>query len=165
MQRGPVIAGLPTWYQELQLRKFIDGTRGKNPENKSEYLMGSGISLIQSEEDLQAIATYFSRLPAAKHIKTIRGDNLRGAKIYEKCVACHGAQGKGRPDLKSPPLIVQEDWYLYDQMVRFEAGLRGGTQTDREGWLMHLSTQGMNIKDFRDVVSYINDGLSGRISP
>lgn len=165
MQRGPVIAGLPAWYQENQLRKFMSGLRGQNPKNRSEYLMGSGVSLITTEEDLTAAVAYFSQLPATNHIKTVRGDNTRGAEIYQNCIVCHGFNGEGREDLKSPPLTVQEDWYLYDQMVRFGAGLRGATESDPEGWLMHLSTQGMNTQDFRDVVSYINDELNGHPAP
>ena len=76
MQRGPVIAGLPAWYQEIQLRKFLDGTRGKNPKNRSEYLMGSGVTLIKTEEDLTAIASYFASLPATNHIKTNNGKTV-----------------------------------------------------------------------------------------
>src|ERR1041384_6737959 len=29
MQRGPIVAGLPAWYSELQLRKFAEGVRSE----------------------------------------------------------------------------------------------------------------------------------------
>ncbi len=57
---------------------------------------------------------------------------------------------------------MQEDWYLFDQLNRIKAGLRGGLETNSPVWLMHQAVQGLNTQDFRDVVSYINDELAGR---
>jgi len=162
MQRGPIIDGLPAWYLELQLRRFMTGERGKNPDNKSEFLMGSGISLLQTDDDLATVVLHFSQLPPAKHVKTIRGDNERGAQHFTFCATCHGPNGRGREEIKAPPLIVQEDWYLFDQLNRIKAGLRGGQDTNSTVWVMHQAVQGLNTQDFRDVVSYINDDLAGR---
>lgn len=162
MQRGPIIDGLPAWYLELQLRRFMTGERGKNPDNKSEFLMGSGISLLQTEDDLATVVRHFSSLPPAKHVKTIRGNNERGAQHFTFCATCHGPNGRGREEIKAPPLVVQEDWYLFDQLNRIKAGLRGGQDTNSTVWVMHQAVQGLNTQDFRDVVSYINDELAGR---
>lgn len=162
MQRGPIIDGLPSWYLELQLRRFMTGERGKNPTNKSEFLMGSGISLLQTEEDLATVVQHFSSLPPARHVKTIRGDNERGAAHFTFCATCHGPNGRGREEIKAPPLVVQEDWYLFDQLNRIKAGLRGGQETNSPVWVMHQAVQGLNTQDFRDVVSYVNDELAGR---
>ena len=162
MQRGPIIDGLPAWYLELQLRRFMTGERGKNPDNKAEYLMGSGISLLKSEEDMATAVQHFSRLPPAKHLKTIRGDNERGAHHFTFCATCHQPNGRGREEIKAPPLVIQEDWYLFDQLNRVKAGLRGGQETNSPVWLMHQAVQGLNTQDFRDVVSFINDELAGR---
>lgn len=162
MQRGPIIDGLPAWYLELQLRRFMTGERGKNPDNKSEYLMGSGISLLQTDDDLATVVRHFSQSPPAKHVKTIRGDNERGAQHFTFCATCHGPNGRGREEIKAPPLIVQEDWYLLDQLNRIKAGLRGGQDISSTVWVMHQAVQGLNTQDFRDVVSYINDELAGR---
>lgn len=162
MQRGPILDGLPAWYVELQLRRFMTGERGQNPDNKSEHLMGSGISLLKTDDDLATVVRHFSQLPPAKHLKTIRGDNERGAQHFTSCATCHGPNGRGREEIKAPPLIVQEDWYLFDQLNRIKAGLRGGQDTNGTVWLMHQAVQGLNTQDFRDVVSYINDELAGR---
>lgn len=162
MQRGPVIDGLPQWYLEQQLRKFFIGVRGRNPTNRSEYLMGSGISLIKSDADIAEAAKVFSRRPVQTPLKTIRGDAERGQAIFTYCATCHGSNGHGREEVKAPPLVIQEDWYLYDQLVRFKTGLRGAGPIDPEGWLMHQVTQSLNTQDFRDVVSYVNDELRGR---
>jgi cytochrome c553 len=124
MQRGPIIDGLPAWYLERQLRLFMSGERGRNPENRSEYLMGSGISLLKTDDDLAAVVRHFSQLPPARHVKTIRGDNERGAAHFTWCATCHGPNGRGREEIGAPPLIVQEDWYLFDQLIRIQAGLR-----------------------------------------
>lgn len=163
MQRGPIIDGLPAWYLELQLRRFLTGERGRNPDNKSEFLMGSGISLLQSEADLANLVRHFSQLPPAQHVKTIRGDNERGAQHFTFCATCHGPNGRGREEIKAPPLVVQEDWYLFDQLNRIQAGLRGGQDTNSPVWVMHQAVQGLNTQDFRDVVSYVNDELAGRV--
>ncbi len=165
MQRGPIIDGLPAWYLELQLRRFMTGIRGQNPTNKSEFLMGSGISLLKTDADVEQVVAHFSGLPPANHLNTIRGDATRGQQLYALCATCHGPAGEGREDIKAPPLTVQEDWYLYDQLVKTKAGLRGGTEARPEALLMNQSIQGMNTQDFRDVVSYINDVLSGRTKP
>ncbi len=162
MQRGPIIDGLPAWYLELQLRRFMTGERGTNPENKSEFLMGSGITLLKTEDDLAAVVRHFSSLPPARHVKTIRGDNERGAQHFTFCATCHGTNGRGREEIKAPPLVVQEDWYLFDQLNRIKAGLRGGQDPGNPVWLMHQAVQGLNTQDFRDVVSYVNDELAGR---
>lgn len=165
MQRGPIIDGLPAWYIEDQLEKFLAGVRGKNSTNKSEFLMGSGVTLLKNESDVATVVSYFSQLPPANHLKTVRGDAARGQQLYALCAACHGPVGEGREDIKSPPLAMQEDWYLYDQLVRTKAGLRSGSEASPEAALMVQSIQGMNTQDFRDVVSYINDELSGRAKP
>jgi cytochrome c553 len=162
MQRGPIIDGLPAWYLELQLRRFMTGERGQNPDNRSEHLMGSGISLLQTDDDLATVVRHFSQLPPANHVKTIRGNNELGAQHYTFCATCHGPNGRGREEIQAPPLIVQEDWYLFDQLNRIKAGLRGGQDTNSTVWLMHQAVQGLNTQDFRDVVSYINDELAGR---
>lgn len=162
MQRGPIIDGLPAWYLEQELRKFYEGVRGKNPDNRSEFLMGSGISLIKSTNDIREAAAAFSRRPVQRPLKTIRGDDQRGRAIFMYCATCHGVGGRGREDLKAPPLVIQEDWYLYDQLVRFKIGFRGKNPADAAGWLMYQVAQGLNTQDFRDVVSYVNDDLRGR---
>lgn len=162
MQRGPIIDGLPEWYLEQELRKFFTGVRGKNPANRSEYLMGSGISLIKTGDDIREAAKVFSVRPVQKPLKTIRGDDDRGRIIFNYCGTCHGADGRGRPDIKAPPLVIQEDWYLYDQLIRFKTGLRGSRPVDPEGWLMYQVAQSLNTQDFRDVVSYVNDVLRGQ---
>jgi len=165
MQRGPIIDSLPAWYLELQLQKFMTGVRGQNSTNKSEFLMGSGVTLLKSDADVKRVVSYFSQLPPANHLKAIRGDSTRGQQLYLLCATCHGPAAEGREDIKAPPLTMQEDWYLYDQLVRTKAGLRGRAETDAQGLLMEQSIQGMNTQDFRDVVSYINDELSGRAKP
>ncbi|MBI1176131.1 c-type cytochrome [bacterium] len=162
MQRGPIIDGMPQWYLAQELHKFFTGVRGRNPTNRSEYLMGSGISLIKSKADIEEAARVFSQRPVQKPLKAIRGDDVRGQAIFTYCATCHGVNGHGREEIKAPPLVIQEDWYLYDQLVRFKTGLRGAEPTDPEGWLMHQVTQSLNTQDFRDVVSYVNDELRGR---
>jgi cytochrome c553 len=118
MQRGPIIDGLPAWYLEDQLTQFLTGVRGRNSSNKSEFLMGSGVTLLKSDADVETVVEYFSQLPPANHLKTIRGDATRGQQLYTLCATCHGPYGEGREDIKSPPLFDTSPYlYNYKQFI------------------------------------------------
>lgn len=159
LQRGPVLNGLAEWYVDAQLRKFKDGVRGGNPENRSEHLMAAAVSLYSTNQ-IPALARHVAGLEPADYIHTVRGDPVAGARVYaDRCAACHGASGEGRRDLQSPPLLIQEDWYLLDQLVRFRMGLRGSHPRDLSGDLMRQAMTNLNTGDLRDVVTYIANEL------
>lgn len=155
MQRGPILDGLPDWYVARQLRKFQDGLRGANPENRSALLMASAMSLLQNEDVIESVAEYISGLPPQDHLKTVRGDVARGKAIYQTCVPCHGEEGRGKIEQHAPPLNVLEDWYLLDQLRKFKTSQRGENPRDVEGQVMRLTLATVDAKDFRDMVSYI----------
>lgn len=159
LQRGPVLNGLAEWYVDGQLRKFKDGVRGGNPDNRSEHLMAAAVSLYSTNQ-IPALARHIAGLEPAEYVHTVRGNPVAGARVYaERCAACHGAAGEGRRDLQSPPLLIQEDWYLLDQLVRFRMGLRGSHPRDLSGDLMRQATTNLNTGELRDVVNYIANEL------
>lgn len=155
MQRGPIIDGLPAWYSQAQLEKFRDGKRGQNPENRSELLMGSARDRFADDETIRLLSAYVAQLPPKPHIKVVRGNAERGQLIYGTCLLCHGAHGQGNERLRSPPLNVQEDWYLLDQLRKFASGKRGYQPEDPYGIQMAYSLKGFSDQDLKDVVAYI----------
>jgi cytochrome c553 len=155
MQRGPIVDGLPAWYSQAQLKKFRDGIRGQNPENRSELLMGSTRDLFDDDESIRLLSQYISQLTPKPHIKVVRGNAERGHLIYGTCLLCHGAYGQGNERLRSPPLNMLEDWYLLDQLRKFASGKRGYHPEDPYGIQMAYSLKGFSDQDLKDVVAYI----------
>ncbi len=160
MQRGPVLDGLPAWYAEAQLEKFASGLRGRNPDNRSEALMGAGQAIVHDPEERRRVAEHIASLPVRKHLLTVRGDGERGRQLYQSCIACHGARAEGREDLKSPPLTPLEDWFQLEQLRKFKTGLRGGDERDATAALMRAAVQALGDQDFRDVTRFIAEELA-----
>lgn len=155
MQRGPIIDGLPAWYTRQQLRKFLAGTRGQNPENKSELLMGSARDRFPDEKTIGLLAQYIESLPPKPYQPVVRGNAEKGATLYQSCIPCHGAAGEGVESLKSPPLNIQEDWYLLDQLRKFASGKRGYHPRDIEGIQMAYTLVNLEGDDFKDLIAHI----------
>ncbi len=162
MQRGPIIDGLPAWYTNLQLRKFLEGVRGQNPENISELLMGSARDRIADERTIWLLSRYIESLPPQPYQPIVRGDAENGAVLYQSCLACHGEKGEGNEILKSPPLNIQEDWYLLDQLRKFASRKRGYHPSDIEGIQMSNTLVNLDDQDFKDLIAYIQEFSSSK---
>ena len=79
-----------------------------------------------------------------------------GAKHYNQCASCHGANGEGNKALNAPKLINQQDWYMVRQLKGFKEGLRGTHPKDVYG--MRMRPMSMTLTDdeaINNVVSYI----------
>lgn len=155
MQRGPIIDGLPAWYSRQQLHKFLSGARGQNSDNKSEQLMGSARDRFADAETIALLAQYIESLPPKPYQPVVRGDAEKGAFLYQSCIPCHGKKGEGVQILKSPPLNIQEDWYLLDQLRKFASGKRGYKPSDIEGIQMAYTLVNCDDKALKDLVAYI----------
>lgn len=155
MQRGPVLNGLPAWYVEDQIKKFRDGVRGSNSENRAAVLMAEATPRSLASEDISMLARHISSLPVPPHLKSVNGDVESGRRLYFMCAPCHGDRGQGNTAVKGPPLDVQEDWYLLDQLRKFKAGLRGDHPEDIEGQAMAGVMSALDDRHLRDVVAYI----------
>lgn len=155
MQRGPILDGLPAWYIERQLSKFASGLRGQQEENRSALLM---IPVVQQYSDPRLwakLAKRFESLPKPDHIKTIRGNPSQGKLLFAICASCHGPRAQGNLTINAPPLNVQEDWYLMDQLRKFKMDWRGSDPEDVEGNLMRNIAKIYSINDLKDIVAYI----------
>lgn len=155
MQRGPIIDGLPSWYAKQQLEKFQSGIRGQVPGNRSEHLMGSARDRFAHSETINLLARYIESLPPQIHREVVRGDSDKGRTAYVSCIACHGANGEGNALLNSPPLNIQEDWYLLDQLRKFAKGDRGYHSEDLTGQQMAATVKGLEDQTLKNLIVYI----------
>jgi len=157
MQRGPLLEGLPRWYLDAQLEKFHTGTRGHNPDNVSEYLMGNAVRGRFTTAQRRALAQYIERLPReiSPH-RTVKGNIERGQLLSIRCAPCHGPNGEGNPLLSAPPLTLLEDWYHLEQLRKFKAGKRGVHPEDIHGQSMRASVSDLSDQDLRDLVVFFS---------
>jgi len=155
MQRGPIIDGLPAWYSRQQLRKFLEGSRGQNPENKSELLMGSARDRISDDRTINLLSQYIASLPPKPYQPVVKGNAANGSALYQSCIPCHGAKGEGNEILNSPPLNIQEDWYLLDQLRKFALGKRGYHPKDIEGIQMAYTLVNLEGESLKDLIAHI----------
>jgi cytochrome c553 len=161
MQRGPVLDGLPEWYLAGQLRNFKSGHRGKNPANRAEALMGAAMAKVESEAQLAALARHFAARKPQPFIRVVRGNIAIGRAHYAtRCASCHGAKGKGKPEIKSPPVNVQEDWFLLDQLRKYANGQRSVHPSNAGGLMMKAALAGLSPGDFQNMVAYIARDLT-----
>ena len=161
MQRGPVLDGLPEWYLADQLRKFKSGQRGKNAANRAEALMGVAMAKVETEVQLAGLARHFAGRKPKPSIRVVRGNIPVGRAHYvTRCVSCHGARGEGKPEIQSPPVNVQEDWFLLDQLRKYANGQRSVHPSDAGGVMMKAAAANLSLNDLRNMVAYIAKDLT-----
>jgi len=161
MQRGPVLDGFPEWYLAEQLREFKLGRRGNNPTNRAGVLMGAAMAKVETEPQLTALARHFAALRPKPFIRVIRGDIAAGRAHYAiRCASCHGAKGEGKPEIASPPVNVQEDWFLLDQLRKYANGQRVVHPSNAGGVMMKASAAALSPDDLRNIVAYIAKDLT-----
>ena len=161
MQRGPVLDGLPDWYLAAQLKNFKEGHRGKNATNRAEALMGVAMAKVETDEQLAGLARHFAARTPKPFIRVVRGNIPAGRAHYAtRCASCHGAKGEGKPEIKSPPVNVQEDWFLLDQLRKYANGRRSVHASDAGGVMMKASLAGLSPGDFQNMVAYIARDLT-----
>jgi cytochrome c oxidase subunit 2 len=154
---APAIAGLDQWYIESQLKMFKSGARGTNPDDVGGMRMHPMSMWLRGDEDVTAVASYVSSLPATHPTPIVSGGNAeKGGSYYQACAACHGAEGKGDQTKNSPQLAGLSDWYLLESLQKYKAGIRGANQQNPNAILMRgMSNMLADDQAMRDVVAYI----------
>ncbi len=155
INRFPAIAGLQKWYIQDQLIKFKYDGRGADYRDKEGLMMHAMVRTlkpqlnkdleVEGEPEIEGIAAYISTLTVNKSSKLVKKSDdeshkasiERGRKIYAAdaplgCIRCHGDrfQGNNKEDVnkslpKAPKLEPLDDWYMYDQLMKFRKGVRG----------------------------------------
>ena len=153
---APNIAGLSDWYVEEQLENFRSGARGAHFSDMEGMRMRPMALSLPSDADVEAVAHYVGTMAPVRHAATLPGDPQAGAAAFATCMACHGPQGAGNPDLKAPRIAGTDDWYLATQLRKFKSGVRGTNPKDLEGRLMRPMARTLTTDDaVRNVVAYI----------
>jgi len=154
---APAIAGLGEWYVAVQLQNFKKGVRGTHPDDMGGLRMYPMSLSLKSDEDIAAVAAYVSSLPRVAPEPTVEGgDPAKGAESWKTCAACHGPDGTGNKELNAPRLVGVSDWYLFEALKKYKAGIRGGNTGNQQAVLMR--GMAMSLADeqaIRDVVAHI----------
>lgn len=154
--RAPKIAGIEPWYLKRQFEQFRAGARGTHESD----IPGMEMRPVAEQMDdatIDAVAAYVRTFDARPAPHTVTGNAKQGQKLYEACVACHGAKAQGRSELQAPALVGQSDWYLVTQLERFQSGARGAAPTDTQGAQMRAAASALpDGAAITDVVAYIN---------
>ncbi len=154
---APAIAGLNEWYVAAQLRKFRAGLRGTHFDDLSGMRMRPMALAIPREEDVPLLAAYVASLSLTDPAPTLTGgDPERGKGLYALCASCHGANGEGLQALNGPRLTHTNDWYLFEQLEKFKAGIRGSNPQDPIAIMMR--PMALTLPDeqaMKDVIAYI----------
>ena len=160
---APSIAGLSQWYLEAQLSKFKGGVRGAHPEDVAGLRMGPMSRTLFTDDDVRAVASYVASLDTVRPASVLSGgDPEKGKVTFVVCTQCHGPDAAGNPELHVPPLRYASDWYLFTQLKKFKAGIRGTNPADQYGMLMRsIALTLPDEQAMKDVIAYIGT-LSGQ---
>ena len=154
---SPALHQQEGWYIISQLQKFREGHRGADPNDTSGALMRPMALVLPDEQAILDVTAYIKTLKGPAPKPEVKGDPKAGAGQYAiVCAACHGKNGEGNPDLKTPALAGQNDWYVVAQLEKFKKGYRGSDPKDITG----LQMKGMagtltTDQAVRDVAAYI----------
>lgn len=154
---SPALHTQEPWYLLSQLQKFKSGLRGANPKDLAGAIMSPVARSLPDEQSMIDLAAYISAIDGPPPVNEVKGDPAAGAVTYKKlCATCHGDGGRGKPDVKSPALVGQNDWYVAAQLVKFRQGLRGADPKDVQGAQMRaMSMTLVSDKAVNDVAAYI----------
>jgi cytochrome c553 len=159
---APAIAGLPVWYVSAQLQKFRQGVRGSHPQDSAGMRMRPMARSLPTDRDVQAVAQYIATLPPRASPPTLSGDLTSGAQQYQLCLACHGPDGRGNQALGAPPLVLSNDWYLLNQLLKLKQNIRGADSLrDPAGAMMQPIASTLSQEAMQDVVTYIQRARHG----
>jgi cytochrome c oxidase subunit 2 len=82
--------------------------------------------------------------------------NPQGEVLFSNCVACHGEDGLGKPDIEAPAIAGLGAWYVEGQLSKFQTGLRGKHPDDIAGLRMRPLSKTMRGEDeIKAVAAYV----------
>jgi cytochrome c oxidase subunit 2 len=154
---SPQLARQERWYIVAQLQKFRAGLRGTDAKDTGGSMMRPMAQALPDEQSLLDVAAYVTTLQPPPPTPEVKGDVAAGKTHFTTvCAACHGANARGKPELKTPALVGQNDWYVVAQLQKFKAGTRGANPKDITGLQMKGMAATLADDDaVRNVASYI----------
>ena len=153
--KTPAIASLPKWYIKEQLTRFKNGVRGAHPQDINGQIMRA-VALQLSDKQVSSVLAYLKTLKAHAPSPTLKGELNIGKLIYrDECMGCHRFNGHGMSSFYSAPLNGLQDWYLLEQLNKFDQGIRAYHPKDARGEKMKHLVKYLSEKDRVDVLTYI----------
>jgi cytochrome c553 len=74
---------------------------------------------------------------------------VKGHKLYNQCISCHGKGGEGKASQKAPFIGGQYDWYIEKQLVDMKNGVRVNA-------VMAVIVKGLSPQDMKDLATYVS---------
>ncbi len=146
----PRLAGQNRTYLVKQLRNFRDGKRKSDTMNE----MAAGLK----DEEIEALAEYFSSKPALSHRVRDKLFAAVGEYLFKKgnkysgipaCKSCHGENGEGNEQL--PRLAGQHKRYVSDQLQAF-----GDRARTNDNAIMHTVASKLTEMEREAVALYVS---------
>ena len=80
----------------------------------------------------------------------------RGEALYGTCVPCHGGSGEGNQVLGAPAIAGLPQWYVQEQLVKYQNGMRGAEPFDTVGIRMKSMSMALDLEgDLESVSEYV----------
>ena len=138
-------------YKEKELgfikRPFNFAERKVENERKKKEL--AQMMALKKKEEKTEEKTITKEARKGPLVPLLTKELQRGAKLYKKCILCHGRRGQGKKSQKAPAIGGQFDWYLEEQMSHMQAGRRVNK-------VMYPYIRNLNPQDIKDLALYIS---------
>jgi cytochrome c553 len=74
---------------------------------------------------------------------------IRGQKLFKKCITCHGPHGQGKKSQKAPKLAGQFSWYIADKIKQMQDGVW-------ENKVMYPYIKNLSAQDRKDLGDFLS---------
>lgn len=116
----------------------------------------SGLTGQVSSKDVKSPRSKEAPSAAAGAVPTLSAKMTDGREIFEKvCAACHGVDGGGKADLKTPAIAALPDYYVRSQIHGFREGRRGHDPADGQSFLMGMIARQLTPAQADAVVAHL----------
>ncbi len=82
---------------------------------------------------------------------TFAADPSKGKELYQKCIACHGADGYGKKSQQAPMLAGQHSWYTAKQITDIKNKVRENANANK----MYPFVKNLQDSEIEDLAAYI----------
>jgi cytochrome c oxidase cbb3-type subunit 3 len=134
-------------------KTILHGIRSGDPDTQTNQMPAFGRTGVLNESQIADVAEYTLSLSGKSDDKAA---DERGAKIFATtCTPCHGADGKGNPQLGTPNL-TDELWLYAGDKQTIEADIRNGRGGVMPAWITRLDPE--TIKELAIYVHSLGGG-------
>jgi cytochrome c553 len=90
-------------------------------------------------------------VPAVASTKATDGKTI----FQTVCAQCHGNNGEGKVELKSPSIAGMPSWYVDTQFTNFREGRRGHDAADPQSFMMATIAKALQPEQIKAVVEHV----------